>query len=96
MVLLFNNPVPHVGVISFRSDDRRYMGAPTGVDAEAMRLQNEEFKKENEELRSKLQSLTEKVNVTQRSFVTDFSKYANYWIMRKKLLMVSVCVPPAW
>lgn len=37
------------------------MGAPTGVDAEAMRLQNEEFKKENEELRSKLQSLTEKV-----------------------------------
>lgn len=39
----------------------RYMGAPTGVDAEALRLQNEEFKKENEELRSKLQSLTEKV-----------------------------------
>jgi len=41
----------------------RYMGAPTGVDAEAMRLQNEEFKRENEELRSKLQSLTEKVRV---------------------------------
>ncbi|CAN0335031.1 unnamed protein product, partial [Ectocarpus sp. 12 AP-2014] len=40
---------------------KRYMGAPTGVDAEAMRLQNEEFKRENEELRSKLQSLTEKV-----------------------------------
>ena len=40
----------------------RYMGAPTGVDAEAMRLQNEEYKKENEELRSKLQSLTEKVS----------------------------------
>lgn len=39
----------------------RYMGAPTGVDAEAMRLQNEEYKKENDELRSKLQSLTEKV-----------------------------------
>lgn len=38
----------------------RYMGAPTGVDAEAMRLQNEEYKKENEELRSKLQILTEK------------------------------------
>lgn len=37
------------------------MGAPTGVDAEAMRLQNEEYKKENDELRSKLQSLTEKV-----------------------------------
>lgn len=37
------------------------MGAPTGVDAEAMRLQNEEFKKENDDLRSKLQSLTEKV-----------------------------------
>ena len=37
------------------------MGAPTGVDAEAMRLQNEEIKKENDELRSKLQSLTEKV-----------------------------------
>ncbi|CAM9398518.1 unnamed protein product, partial [Sphacelaria rigidula] len=40
---------------------KRYMGAPTGVDAEAMRLQNEEYKKENDELRSKLQSLTEKV-----------------------------------
>ncbi|CAM9222317.1 unnamed protein product, partial [Ectocarpus sp. 12 AP-2014] len=40
---------------------KRYMGAPTGVDAEAMRLQNEEFKRENEELRSKLQSLTEKM-----------------------------------
>eukprot|EP00903_Cladosiphon_okamuranus_P006872 g6693.t1 len=40
---------------------KRYMGAPTGVDAEAMRLQNEEYKKENEELRSKLQSLTEKM-----------------------------------
>eukprot|EP00752_Nemacystus_decipiens_P008734 g7795.t1 len=40
---------------------KRYMGAPTGVDAEAMRLQNEEFKKENEELRSKLQSLTDKM-----------------------------------
>ncbi|CAM9488687.1 unnamed protein product, partial [Ascophyllum nodosum] len=40
---------------------KRYMGAPTGVDAEAMRLQNEEIKKENDELRSKLQSLTEKV-----------------------------------
>ncbi|CAM9242866.1 unnamed protein product [Pylaiella littoralis] len=42
---------------------KRYMGAPTGVDAEAMRLQNEEFKKENDELRSKLQSLTEKMTV---------------------------------
>eukprot|EP00904_Undaria_pinnatifida_P006829 jgi/Undpi1/3276/HiC_scaffold_15.g06650.m1 len=40
---------------------KRYMGAPTGVDAEAMRLQNEEFKKENDDLRSKLQSLTEKL-----------------------------------
>ncbi|CAM9352442.1 unnamed protein product, partial [Chrysoparadoxa australica] len=40
---------------------KRYMGAPTGVDVEAIRVQNDELKKENEELRAQIQSLSEKV-----------------------------------
>ena len=30
----------------------RYMGAPTGVDVEAMRSENEQLRKEREELRA--------------------------------------------
>ncbi|CAM9599754.1 unnamed protein product, partial [Choristocarpus tenellus] len=40
---------------------KRYMGAPTGVDVEAIRLKNDELKKENEELRTQILGLTEKV-----------------------------------
>jgi len=31
---------------------KRYMGAPTGVDVEAMRSENEQLRKEREELRA--------------------------------------------
>ncbi|KAG5177069.1 hypothetical protein JKP88DRAFT_189471 [Tribonema minus] len=41
---------------------KRYMGAPTGVDIEAIRLQNEELKRDNELLRSQMQAMNEKLS----------------------------------
>ncbi|CAM9347276.1 unnamed protein product [Phaeothamnion confervicola] len=37
------------------------MGAPTGVDVEAIRLQNEELKRDNDELRTQMRSLNDKI-----------------------------------
>ncbi len=36
---------------------KRYMGAPTGVDIDAIRLENEKLKKEKAELESQLKTL---------------------------------------
>ncbi len=36
---------------------KRYMGAPTGIDVDALRQENEDLKKEREELRSTIDEL---------------------------------------
>ena len=36
---------------------KRYMGAPTGVDIDAIRLENEKLKKEKQELEDQLKKL---------------------------------------
>mmetsp|Transcript_42075 Transcript_42075/g.61906 ORF Transcript_42075/g.61906 Transcript_42075/m.61906 type:complete len:97 (+) Transcript_42075:127-417(+) len=40
---------------------KRYMGAPTGVDVEAIKKENEDLRVEIEELRKQVQSLTEQL-----------------------------------
>jgi len=40
---------------------KRFMGAPTGVDVEAMRLENEELKKKNAELIKTIEELNKRV-----------------------------------
>mmetsp|Transcript_15483 Transcript_15483/g.23058 ORF Transcript_15483/g.23058 Transcript_15483/m.23058 type:complete len:96 (+) Transcript_15483:946-1233(+) len=41
---------------------KRFMGAPIGVDVEAIQLQNEELKEENERLKLQLKNMSEKVS----------------------------------
>ncbi|OQR88030.1 hypothetical protein ACHHYP_07686 [Achlya hypogyna] len=40
---------------------KRFMGAPTGVDVEAMRLENEELKKKNAELQKTIEELNKRL-----------------------------------
>ncbi|RLO03416.1 hypothetical protein DYB28_014490, partial [Aphanomyces astaci] len=40
---------------------KRFMGAPTGVDVEAMRLENEELKKKNAELTKVIEELNKRL-----------------------------------
>ena len=40
---------------------KRYMGAPTGVDVEALRAENEALRKEREELRSTIEDLNSRL-----------------------------------
>jgi hypothetical protein len=40
---------------------KRYMGAPTGVDIEAIRTENEKLKTENAELQSSIKEMTAKL-----------------------------------
>merc|ERR1711879_712622 len=37
---------------------KKYLGAPTGVDVEELRAENEELKRQNADLEAKVQSLT--------------------------------------
>lgn len=43
---------------------KRYMGAPTGVDVEALRAENETLRKEREELRSTIEELNGRLQET--------------------------------
>ncbi|GMH57120.1 hypothetical protein TrRE_jg2399 [Triparma retinervis] len=40
---------------------KRYMGAPTGVDVEALRVENEELKKEVAELRATQEEMSQRL-----------------------------------
>lgn len=40
---------------------KRYMGAPTGVDVEALRIENEELKKEVTELRATQEEMSQRL-----------------------------------
>ena len=40
---------------------KRYMGAPTGVDVEALRIENEELKKEVVELRATQEEMSQRL-----------------------------------
>jgi hypothetical protein len=40
---------------------KRYMGAPTGVDVEALRIENEELKKEVVELRTTQEEMSQRL-----------------------------------
>ena len=40
---------------------KRYMGAPTGIDVEALRVENEELKKEVAEMKVTLEELNQRV-----------------------------------
>ena len=40
---------------------KRYMGAPTGVDVEALRIENEELKKEVQELRATQEEMSQRL-----------------------------------
>lgn len=63
-------PVPAVLVGLYEEPERppnavdyikKYMGAPTGVDIDAMRAENERLKAENKQLQSTLEELNERV-----------------------------------
>ena len=43
---------------------KRYMGAPTGVDVEALRTENESLRKEREELRNTIDELNTRLQET--------------------------------
>lgn len=40
---------------------KRYMGAPTGIDVEALRVENEELKKEVQEMKVTIEELNQRV-----------------------------------
>merc|ERR1712084_186886 len=41
---------------------KKYLGAPTGVDVEELRAENDELKRQNAELEAKVQSLTQQLH----------------------------------
>ncbi len=50
---------------------KKYMGAPTGVDVEALRAENERFKVENESLTKALHELNAKVRACARAYASE-------------------------
>merc|ERR1711879_791947 len=45
---------------------KKYLGAPTGVDVEELRAENDELKRQNAELEAKVQSLTLQIKELQQ------------------------------
>merc|ERR1711920_1212665 len=45
---------------------KKYLGAPTGVDVEEMRAENEDLKRKNADLETKVQSLTKELRELQQ------------------------------
>eukprot|EP00296_Roombia_truncata_P000965 JP436672.1.p3 GENE.JP436672.1~~JP436672.1.p3 ORF type:complete len:97 (-),score=21.54 JP436672.1:453-743(-) len=58
LVALYEEPEKPANALDFI---KQYLGAPTSVDIESMRTENEELKKQNEILNSKIQELTAKM-----------------------------------
>eukprot|EP01084_Bolivina_argentea_P309164 534744_1 len=59
LVGLYDEPERPPNVVDYV---KRYIGAPTGVDVDAMRLHNNELKQENEELKMRIKHLQQKVD----------------------------------
>ena len=55
---------------------KRYMGAPTGIDVEALRAENEQLKRDKAQLETTILELNSRVSIVNYSFIpTGSSKF---------------------